>query len=261
MDTASQAVQSSPIDDIVIGKAKKREGYYICPIGCEERKVPFIICLNKAKIISVKETSNTIVVKCKNATRYMDDLNEKIINIVRTNSSSWFNSSIDTDLIDEFYISTLQYDRKLGETIRIKCSNPEDIEEKHLQTPSHIILTLKHLKFYKQKFFAEFQVEDIDVDNANTLAGHCFVDDDDEQGAFSMDDEDECPLPSVEEVMAIKNDTLTKLGELQTQLTQEVQKLNTKLENICDFVQKIETTKDLYQIIKMCEDIEILNCD
>lgn len=248
--------QSSCIDDMVVGKARKKEGYYICPIGCEERKVPFVISLNKAKIVTVKETSNTLVLKCKDAaaTRFMDELNERIIDEVRTNSSTWFNSSIDNDLIDEYYISTLQYDRKQGETIRIKCTNLEDIEAGTAKLANlQIVLTLKHLKFFKQKFFAEFQVEGIE----SVASGSGFVDDDDEDCFV----EDECPLPSYDEVMAIKQETLAKMGAVRAQIATELDQLSIKNEQVKSFVKNLEMVKDLYDIIKMCEEGQIILCD
>jgi hypothetical protein len=116
-------MSSSNIDYLTIQKAKKKEGFYLCPIGCNGIKTPFVITFNKAKLLNLRETSSTVIIKCKNMSKYMDELNEKIIDTVHNNSGAWFNSSIDDELIEEYYISTLQYDKKKGETLRLKIKN------------------------------------------------------------------------------------------------------------------------------------------
>lgn len=247
---------SSDLECLVVDKAKKKDGYYLCPI-CAEEKQPFVIVINKAKVLKIKETSNTVVIKSKYSpsTRFMDDLNEKILDIVRINSPLWFNSSIDNDLIDEYYISTLQYDKKQGETIRLKCINIDDFSELQEQSKClDIVFTLKHLKFYRQKFFAEFQIESLSINDEQSAL---FLDDEsDDENVYS----DEMPVPPYEEILVIKKDCLEKLDNFGADLQSQVQNLKDKLREIELCYERLAASQKLESILIYCDEGERLMC-
>lgn len=232
------------IEKLAFSKAKKKEGFYVCPV-----KGTFTLRLDNVSIISIKETSNTLVLKCKDkdTTRYMDELNHKILGIVIQNSSSWFNTNIDSDLIEEYYISTLQYDKKRGETIRLKLKNIDDIEEaKDLGEYVSIAVSLKYLKFFKQKFYPEFHVELIEaVENHNTF--ELYSDDD------VCEDEEEHPVPSFEEVMTMKEECLKMLRSKCDELTEKLCEIETEYNENFEKLAKLDSCENITDIIKLCE--------
>lgn len=260
-------MQSSDLEHLVIGKAKKKEGFYVCPVSCEERANPFVVVLKKAQILRVKETSNTVIIKTRDkvSSRYMDKLNEKIIDIVSTNTSSWFNSNIDNDLIDEYYISTLQYDQKNGETLRLKCINIEEISENNnIQANTRLqglelVLVLKHLKFYKQKFFAEFEIENIDSKNEMMFL-ETDVKNDPIEDPYEYYDETEIPLPTVDELMTIKTENLKVLNEYQSTLQKQIETLSIKVDNIKMCQEKLENANTYDSIMSCSSECEVLMC-
>jgi hypothetical protein len=240
---------SSAIDTIVIGKARKNEGFYICHVTTLE-KTPFFVVLDNAQVLDIKETSNTVIVKSKCSARYMDDLNEKIIDIVKQNSSNWFSTSIDNELIDEYYISTLQYDKKRGETIRIKVRNIDEITDKSLSRHVKFILVLKYLKFYKQKFFAEFNIEA--VHPAETAqCSDVFLDDD-------CEDDQEYALPSYEEVQAIRMDCLEKLYKCRNKILEEMEKCQSQSQMLDEAIESLEVCNDFNRIMEICEEYQMM---
>lgn len=242
---------SSVIDTIVIGKARKNEGFYICNVTTSD-KSPFVVTIDKAQVLNVKETSNTVILKSKCSVRYMDDLNDKIIDIVKQNSSNWFSTSIDNELIDEYYISTLQYDKKRGETIRIKVRNIDEIVDKEISGHVKFTLVLKYLKFYKQKFFAEFNIEGIE---AAELCNDVFLDDD-------CEDDQEYALPSYEEVQAIRMDCLQKLYSSRNKILEQMEKIQTQSQMLDGAIENLEMCTDLNQITELCEEYQMmLVCD
>lgn len=251
----------SEVTDIQISKAKKREGFYICPVTSSSSRSPFIVCLNGATIIDVKETSHTVVMKCKGMTHYMDSLNDIILDVVRENSSSWFSTRIDDDLIDEYYISTLQYDKKKGETIRIKIKNIEEIEEQFQDCKINIVLSLKYIKFYKQKFFPEFELQLIEhsVYQSEKCALE-FLETSDEEGGFSSDEE-EVPLPSYEEIHAMKTECIEKLYDSKSVFEDSYTSIAKKLTKVGDAIHKLETCNDFSTIIRLCEEYQNISCD
>lgn len=238
------SMQSSniiPIQDLDFNKAKKKEGFYICMT-----KAPFSISFNNSKILAIKDTSNTIIVKSKTMTNYMDELNKHIIDIVRENSQSWFSTSIDEDLIDEYYISTLQYNKKQGETIRLKVLNIEEITDTNVDNTGTLVCILKNLKFYKQKFFPEFEIVSF-----NSLSHNMFISDDiDSENDIEEqinDEDEELPKPTYEEINKMKLETLKDLEDNRTTLQDKLNKIDEMKKNL-------KSTSDLNVIIKICEE-------
>ena len=239
------------IQGLNVGKARKREGYYICPVTFTENKLPFTVTFEDATIVEHREKSNTIIIKCKGMVRFMDNLNEAIMDIVRENSGSWFNTKLDDDLIDEYYISTLQYDKKKGETIRMKVNNIDEIEENYKDSKVLLSMTLKYVKFYKQKFFPEFQVDSIEhIENSQPI----FIDDSDDE---FIDDEEDLPLPSFEEIQQIKNDCLKSLYTQRTHLEETFANIAIQMTKNSDNIDNLENCKDVSTIMKLCEEYQI----
>lgn len=229
------------IDNLAFSKAKKKEGFYICPV-----KGTFTLRLDNVSIDSIKDTSNTIILKCKDKeiTKYMDDFNQKILTIVTDNSSSWFNANIDSDLIEEYYISTLQYDKKRGETIRLKLRNIEDA--KYVDKNVSIALSLKNLKFFKQKFYPEFQIEVVEeIENHHNLEMYS---DDEFYG-----DEEEHPVPSYEEVMTMKEECMKELRNKCDELTEQICQIEKDYNECFEKLAKLDSCENISDIIKLCE--------
>ena len=238
--------QTSDVNSLVIGKAKKKEGFYVCPV-----KGSFVVCIDKASIISIKDTSNTLVIKSKDKqiTRYMDDLNNKVLDIVRNNAQSWFNTHIDDDLIEEYYISTLQYDKKRGETIRLKVKNVDEIEEaKDMGDLVSIVVTFKYIKFFKQKFYPEFQVEIVEALEAEH---NIDIIDEDEEVIFEHDDEH--PLPSYDEVMSIKEECMKSLKKTCDDLANKLCEIEKLYNESFEKLTNLGNSDQLTEIIELCE--------
>ena len=233
----------SDIKNLAFSKAKKKEGFYICPV-----KGTFTLRFDNVSVISIKDTSNTLILKCKDKdiTKYMDEFNNMILRIVTKNSSSWFNTNIDSDLIEEYYISTLQYDKKRGETIRLKLKNIDDIENvKDLGEHVSIALSLKYLKFFKQKFYPEFQVELVEaIENHSNLEMYS---DDEFYG------EEEHPLPSFEEVMTMKEESIKSLRNKCDELTKQLCEIEKEYNENFEKLATLDNCEKLTDIIKLCE--------
>lgn len=248
-DTTNE-YETSKVHTLTISKAKKKEGFYVCPV-----KGVFHIVFPRSSIIAIKETSNSLIIKSKDKsiTRYMDDLNDKILTIVKEHSSLWFNTRIDDDLIDEYYISTLQYDKRQGETIRLKVKNLDEIEEaKDFDSSSdvRIVVTLKGLKFFKQKFYPEFQIDLVEV-LENETCDPMFNDEDHLDELFV--DEDEHPLPSFEEVMTMKEECLRSLKKTCDELAEKLRDIELLYNERFEKLTSLSNCERMNEIIELCE--------
>lgn len=245
---------TSSVDTLTICKARKKEGFYVCPV-----KGTFTIVFERSHILAIKETSSTLILKCKNKTmtRYMDDLNNKILDIVKNSTSTWFNSRIDDDLIDEYFISTLQYDKRQGETIRLKIKNIDEIEEaKDIDSDVMIVLAFKGLKFYKQKFFPEFHIELVEALESENLMFDSMNNEDD------LHQDDEHPLPLYEEVMLIKEECLKSLRKSCDDLAKQMHKIELLYNNSFEKLTTLDSCENINEIIKLCEDYQkTLECE
>lgn len=237
--------KTTDISQLTFGKARKKEGFYICPVKGE-----FSLCFNNVYIINIKESSNTLIIKCKEkeTTKYLDDFNRKVLDIVIRKSASWFNTSIDADLIEEYYISTLQYDKQRGETIRLKVKNIDDIEEvKEFEGTISITLSLKYLKFFKQKFYPEFQVEVIETLDNNENILELYSDDE------YCEDDEEHPVPSYEEIMIMKEECMKTLRDHCNNLTETLCRIEKEYNETFEKLTKLGNSENIKDIIELCE--------
>jgi hypothetical protein len=242
---------TSMIETLQISKARKKEGYYLCPV-----KDTFTIDFKRAHVLSIKGTSNTLIIKSKEMTRYMDSLNDKIIKIVQDNSTYWFNTHIDNDLIDEYYISTLQYDKRRGETIRLKVKNIDELDDVDvMDAPSRIVVSLKHLKFFKQKFYPEFQIELLEeAEDAENTDETCLFNDTTHDDLYV--DEDEHPLPSFEEVMSMKEEFVSVLKKECDDLADKMLEIEEAYKDKFEKLTYLQNCDNLSKIIEFCEECE-----
>lgn len=232
---------TTPIEQLHVGKARKKNGYYTCPIQSSNKRDSFLISVNAAQLLDVKESSSTLLLKSKDTLNYMNELSSLILSVVELNHESWFNSSIDDAYIEEMFVAPIYYDPKHGAILRIRIKNLEEFSlTSFVGKKVNITLDLKSMMFARQKFFLNFKLSDIQEHNVSSN----FVDDDE-----GTDDDDTDDLtPSFDDVIAIKQEKLQELEELRASLFEQVQNLSTKI----SFLSSCNT---IPEILKACEEI------
>jgi hypothetical protein len=241
-------IHSSPVSTFTVGKARKKNGFYMCPIY-SNKKNPFYVHFDGALVIGIKDVGNTMILKCKSALSYMDELTSVLLKIVELNHTEWFNSSIDESFIEEYFTTPIHYDNRNGVVLRLKLKNIEDIEHIHLNQKTNITLILKNITFLRQKFYPVFEVHSVSpIEQANDF----HVDDIEED---AEDDDDDDVVPSFEEVLAIRNETLLQLQRHTSILQKEIDTSTTRLRNLLSYKSKLENCKLIDEILKCCEEI------
>lgn len=241
-------IHSSPISTFSVGKARKKNGCYMCPIY-SNKKHPFYVNVNGATIVGIKDIGSTLVLKCKSALSYIDELTSVLLKVVELNHTEWFNSSIDETFIEEYFTSPIHYDNKNGVVIRLKLKNIEDIEHVHVQHKVNITFVLKNITFLRQKFYPVFEVHSLSV-----LDGNEFVEEVDETCTDGVEDEE--VVPSFDEVLAMKNDTMTKLHNDANILRKTIEDANERLRHLTNSISKLESSKTIRDILSCCEQIQ-----
>ena len=231
--------------DLLIAKPKKSEGTFICTI-----KQPFYIELPGSHIIHIKETNDAaqfIFIKNKQFYNYIYDLNASIIEIVKENCSTWFNTNMNPDLVEDYYTSTLVYDKTHGELIKLKIVDadsqllPSDLVGSKL----NIKLQAKNLRFYKQKFVLETVIESYEV--------ACDIIDfsDDEK----VEDEEEA-YPSQLELEEMQREVVTKYQSVIDELEIKIAPLKSKLEETLKKQAEMAEAVDIDDIIRIYNEFE-----
>lgn len=232
------------LNQLHVGKARKKNGYYVCPIQSTNKRDPFVVSINSAHLLDVKDSSSTVLLKCKDMLPFMNELSTLIIGVVELNHESWFSSSIDDAYIEEMFVAPIFYDPKHGAILRIRIKNMEEFPlTSFIGKKVNIVLDLKSMTFARQKFFLTFKVQDI---NEQSVANR-FVDED-EQEQDTDDEESDDLTPSFEDVLAIKHEKLQQLEERRASLFEQVQSLSSKI----SFLTSCNT---IPEILKACEEI------
>jgi hypothetical protein len=222
--------------DLIIAKPKKVDGTFICTI-----KNSLKLELPSCHLIHIKETNDQaqfIFLKNKNLCNYMYDINNQIISIVKENCSSWFNTNMNPDLIDDYYTNTLVYDKTHGELIKIKIIGdllPEDM----IGNIYNFELNAIHLRFFKQKFVLETKITKHDIISECDIIDFPSDNEDDE-----IDEEDNIIYPSNSELLEMKQEVINKTHAKIDQLQQELNELT-------DIKKKMEEAQEIDDIIKL----------
>jgi hypothetical protein len=232
------------INLIRINKSKKSDNNtFICPIWKDKKNILLTIDLNNSVIIMKKciNGQNYIYIKNKKINNLFYDLNDKIVEIVKANCNTWFNNNMNVDLIDDYYINTLVYDKKYGDLIKLKCINDDIVKE---NVKCNITISLQHLRFYKQKFVLECNIDTFELIDEYLL-------EDDNNSLDEFFEEDELPQPTYEELENIKLEHTKKATNTLIKLKEEVSILE-------DLLIKLNESKTIESILKICDKLEFV---
>lgn len=243
-----ESMQSCDITTLSVGKARKKNSYYTCPIY-SNRKHPFYVHMTNAYVMGIKDTGSTVILKCKSALSYMDELTSTLLKIVELNHTEWFNSSIDETFIEEYFTTPIHYDNRNGIVLRIKVKNLEDIDNACINNKVNVSLVLKNITFLRQKFYPVFEIH-----NITNVVDHEFNEFLDDDGDVSQDEDDDV-VPSHDEVVAMKQETLTTLKNNVSVYQTTINETKSKLDKVLQYISKLEKCMKTNDILKCCEEI------
>jgi hypothetical protein len=220
--------------ELIIAKPKKVDGTFICAI-----KNSLKIELPSCHLIHIKETNDQaqfIFLKNKNLCNYMYDINNQIISIVKENCTTWFNTNMNPDLIDDYYTNTLVYDKTHGELIKIKIVG-DLLPESMIGNIYNFEFNAIHLRFFKQKFVLETKITKYEITSECDIIDFPSDNEDEEE-------EEDIIYPSNSELLEMKQEVLSK-----TQV--RIEKLQEELNELTNINKKMEEAEEIDDIIKL----------
>lgn len=231
--------------DLIIARPKKSEGSFVCAI-----RQPFEISLSNAQLVHVKETNDDAqfaFMKNKPMYDYFYDLNARIVDIVKQNCGNWFNTNMNPDLIEDYYTNTLVYDKTHGDLIKLKIVGERMLPSDLVGTALNLTLSAKHLRFYKQKFVLE-----LEIDTYETACDVIDFSSDDGDTAFDSDDE---PYPSTLELKEMKEEVLAMADRELEALEAQLAEVESKIESVKARRKKMDDAVDPDEVIRLYNEI------
>jgi hypothetical protein len=254
MDTTSHAFSA---ENLIISKPHKSSGSMVCHMYYPTKKQKFTYTMENALIAYIKplqqRDENFVYIKAKHANNFMCDFDDAVIEIVKKNSMDWFNTSMNADLIEDYYTTTLVYDKKHKDIIRLKCSGDDDKIKAFVNKNVNITISFDQLRFYKQKFVVECTVADIEEEVSFNFT------DTEEDPLVDDDDYDDPPRPNPDDIRAMKEEFSVTLSKYISELKAQRTTIEINLAAANDVLSELEEASDVDSIIAICDKIETLN--
>lgn len=251
------------MQSLLIGKPRKHDkSTYSSNIYWESKNKFLTFDLKNVRLCSLKRSDDDVYlfIKSKQHNNVFADLNATVIDIVKANCAKWFSQALSPDLIEDYYSNTLVYDKKLGNLIRIKCMsvNVDDITDTPLSCD--IKVTLKTLRFFKQKFVLEWDLDELEMleGPSKGLQGTLVGIDDSDGEEDDGDEEEEIPMPDDEDIGDIRRHMVERcVGRLE-EVTELLERLNKEHKDLTEAMNRVKSEEDYNEFIKACHEAEEL---
>ena len=193
--------------------------------------------IDDAKIVSIKQHNEDfyLYIKHKTVAKDICDINSDIIATVKNNCKSWFKNTLSDDLIEDYFTTNIIYDKVLGQVIKFKVLN--DISELQKDTTANISFTLKTIRFYKQKFVIEWDVDEVEISDSMCLV---------ELGEDA--DEEDIPEPLAEDIISIKDHYMGIINNGLIRLRSEKGAIEDKEKALIALTEKIDAGNNLSEV-------------
>ena len=236
------------IKEIQFTKPKKTNGNtYSCQLYYinNSRKKIVKAAFDNVKLIDKKISHNEdviLVLKEKDMKSFMSDLNTHIISSVKIHHNSWFSSNMSSELIDDYFLSTITYTKDHGDVIKIHIPNSKvDIDSLVIGNRYSLEISFDRLRFFKQKFLLECSLLS---SNKNDEKTHILISDEE-----SDSENEDVPEPTFDEILDIRDQYLSSIGKHISIMTEKI----TILTSLKDELIK---SRDIKDIVKVCAAIE-----
>jgi hypothetical protein len=108
-------------------------------------------------------------------------------------------------------------------------------------------MTLKKIRFYKQKFVIEWEIDEIEMMDST------FIDLDD-----CCDEEEDLPSPREDDIVSLRQHYLKQVEERIRKLNDEKQALESHIHIFEDLVEKVQRTNNFSEVSCICSDLDKL---
>jgi hypothetical protein len=222
-----------------IEKPKKNaNGTYDGMIYKNSKKEHVQLSISNAKVVKTRLHNSDwyLYIQHPSIAKQVSSINSEVIQIVKENCGSWFKSSLSDELIEDYFTSNIIYDKEMGQVIRFKCLN--DISDLEQNVYVNVEMTLKKIRFFKQKFVIEWDIEEIEV------MDQCAIIDLNE-----IEELEDIPVPLVEEIEALKT-------TYKTHMEKKISGVKCELSMLEKLVEKIGSVTTINDMITLQDELD-----
>lgn len=215
---------------LTIQKPKKHQESLFGKIVSEHDSAASVFFYNvrivKHKRVSHHDGAYTVLYLkvAKDVLKKIAELDDFCKDHVRMNASRWFAKSLDENVIDEYYMSSIVMSPNDGCLVKLKLKNTEDL----LKSMRYdVILAIYGLRFYKQRFVAEWEIGSVKLLENDFVGSYADNSDDD------SDDDDGVDV-ATEDLNAIADDLLSRISIKMNSFDEKLQHLDAFYKQLSD---------------------------
>lgn len=231
-----------------ISKPKRHSsGTYEGQIYKNAKKEYITINIKRCRIVALKNNNedNYIYVKEPNIAKTICELTDKMLKIVKENISTWFHNTMSSDIIDDYFIPNIIYDKSYGQLIKFKILN----EVNNIQKDQYvnIDISVRKIRFFKQKFVTEWHIEDIK--NEDIFSNISNIEE--------FDNED-IPIPDHEEIQTLKKQYIRSINNELSIINDKLSLLTDRKNMFLGALNKISECDNFSDISNLCDHLDKL---
>lgn len=173
---------------VFVKPPKKKDGYMICKISCNDDKLE--VHLKGSLLTLTKAVHDTYYLKCrvdKEQRNALLELEEYAVAFTQANTYDWFKNKIEKDTVEEYFQSSVVYDKKHGACIKAHVDGLKpDALDNLVGKEVDIVLRINGLKFLKQSAYLVFETASCTLSESSNIAW------------MSEEEDDGCDSESIE---------------------------------------------------------------
>lgn len=231
-DAIDVDIQNLNFENLTISKPKKTEDSLFGSMALDNNRLNIhyynVEVMKHTKIRHLTKYYTVLFLKVsKTICKKMLEFDSHCVDQVRDNISGWFAKALDENVIEEYYTNSVSICKSNGFVLKLKLQGGDDILE---SGKYNLIVSLKGLRFYKQRFIPEWEIvgaERLEEDFLNSIV----EDDDDVWKEEDTVEVESLPEPTEEEMFQIvdglrerishdKNDLVSKYKSLKHLISQ-----------------------------------------
>lgn len=246
------------LSKLVISKPKKTDDSLFGKITYNDCQVHLhfynIDIIKHKRIKQLTKYYSVIFMKIpKSLCQQMIEFDNHCIEQVKSNIGGWFSKTLDENVIEEYYTTSVIINNNEGFMLKLKLQGTsEDMLEPQ---KVDVVIALKGLRFYKQRFIPEWEIVNIKPvydDFINSIQS------DDENNIWQeeIDENDSyLPEPDEEELTCIYNTLFNKMEKKYKTLVKKQQKYTDLSEHISSLIERLESNKHNLSVLENIDNL------
>lgn len=190
----------------------------------------------------------------KNICRKFLAFDHHCIEQVKSNMSSWFTKALDANVIEEYYTSSIQLSNNNSYILKVKTFGCDELLKK---ANYDMIMNLRGVRFYKQRFVPEWELTTVDLVE-NDFLNSLNTDEDGLQWEDELIEENVVPEPDIEEIEIMRDNISKRIKKAYEFIEHKLNKYTDKKDYLQQMIQRLAELEitDVVGLDKLVEEFD-----